>query len=136
MTLQTRRLYLNSINKGIPPPKATRRAAIIPTIVPGNNRKYADLIKEARVIELKEIGISDMRCRRSVTGGLVMEIAGKESASKADILANKLRDVFHGSEEVRINRPVKKAELRILGLDDSVSKCYTGGFGGWWLREN
>ncbi|KAK9295211.1 hypothetical protein QLX08_010404 [Tetragonisca angustula] len=57
-----------------------------------------------------------MRCRRSVTGGLVMEIAGKESASKADILANKLRDVFHGSEEVRINRPVKKAELRILGL--------------------
>ena len=52
-------------------------------------------------------------------------ILGKESGVKANTLASQqppwLKEVFKGIEEVRIARPVKKAELRLSGLDDSVT---------------
>ena len=51
--------------------------------------KYAHQMKAAKVINLKERGIDDIRCRRSITGGMVLEISVKESADKAEHLAIK-----------------------------------------------
>ena len=51
--------------------------------------KYAHQMKAAKVINLKERGIYDIRCRRSIAGGMVLEISVKESADKAEYLATK-----------------------------------------------
>ena len=51
--------------------------------------KYAYLMKAAKVTNLKERGIDDIRCRRSIAGYMVLEISVKESADKAEHLARK-----------------------------------------------
>ena len=51
--------------------------------------KYAHQMKAAKVINLKERGIYDICCRRSIAGGMVLEISAKESADKAEHLAIK-----------------------------------------------
>ena len=52
--------------------------------------------------------------------GVLVESPGQESAAKADDLAAKLRKVFPEEGDVRISRPVKRAEVRICGLDESI----------------
>lgn len=59
--------------------------------------------------------------RRSITGGLILEIPGENNTEKANNLASRLREVFDKDEEIKISRPHKKAEMRISGLDDSVT---------------
>lgn len=83
--------------------------------------KYADVMKEARTIKLQEIGIEDVRCRRSMSGGMVIEIPGRDSGNIADLLAKKLKERFNNRSEVRINRPTKMAEVIIRDLDDSIT---------------
>ena len=51
--------------------------------------KYAHQMKAATVINLKERGIDNIRCRRSVAGGMELEISVKESIDKAEHLAIK-----------------------------------------------
>lgn len=51
---------------------------------------------------------------------MLIEIPGPESAAKADALASKLKEVFQN--EFTVNRPVRKGEVRVVGLDDSVSQ--------------
>ncbi|XP_049877304.1 uncharacterized protein LOC126374656 [Pectinophora gossypiella] len=60
-----------------------------------------------------------MRFRRAATGARLLEIGGEDSAAKADSLAKKLREVL-SPEAVRVVRPVKRAEIRVTGLDDSA----------------
>jgi len=56
---------------------------------------YAEIIKLARErINLKELGIENPRMRRAANGGVIIEIAGPESAVKADSLASRLRDTI------------------------------------------
>ena len=51
--------------------------------------KYVHQMKAAKVINLKERGIDDIRCRRSIAEGMVLEISVKESTDKAEHLAIK-----------------------------------------------
>lgn len=78
-------------------------------------------MKEARAIKLKDIGIDDIRCRKSVTGGMVIEIPGKENYNKAEKLEEKLKNMFQNRQDVRVNRPIKRSEMRIRDLDDSIT---------------
>lgn len=69
------------------------------------------------------MGIETSKIRKAASGGVIIEIPGAEGTMKADILANKLQEVFHGrkkGEEVIVTRPTVKGEIRIIGLDDSV----------------
>lgn len=50
----------------------------------------------------------------------MLEVPGATSGEKADTLAQKLREALN-AEMVKISRPTKCAEMRISGLDDSVS---------------
>ena len=49
-----------------------------------------------------------------------MELPGAASGPTADALAERLRASLN-AEEARVSRPTKRADMRILGLDDSVT---------------
>ena len=99
----------------------TRPVTVMLTVAPGSQAKYGDLMEKVRSVELKDLGISDLRCWRAITEGIVLEIPRKESGARAKALASKLKDVFQGREEIRVTRPVKAAEIRLSGLDDSIT---------------
>lgn len=81
---------------------------------------YAEVMRKARDhISLAELGISDTRVRRSANGSLLVEITGPNNAVKADLLAERLRDVM--KEQAFISRPIIRGELRLVSLDHSIS---------------
>ncbi|KYQ51986.1 hypothetical protein ALC60_08904 [Trachymyrmex zeteki] len=83
---------------------------------------YAEVVNKARSsISLKDLGIEDFRPRRAITGALIWEVRGPESKAKADRLAEKLSAALADRDDVRVSRPAKSAELRVSGLDDSVT---------------
>lgn len=66
------------------------------------------------------MGIQSLRPRRARTGALIYEVPGEQSQEGADKLANTLRQHLN-EKEVKVDRPVKTAELRLSGLDDGTS---------------
>lgn len=81
---------------------------------------YADTLRKAREgINLETLGIEKTIIRRGISGGIVIRIPGAEHHKKADELAGRLRGVL--GDGVNIGRPVRKGEIMITGLDDSVS---------------
>lgn len=81
---------------------------------------YAQMLRKAREqIQLGGIGIEDTRIRWAANGSVLIEVAGNNMGEKTDLFASKLREVLEG--EATISRPVARGEMRIWGLDDSVS---------------
>nr|XP_034195228.1 protein enabled homolog [Osmia lignaria] len=102
------------------PPKTS---AVTLTVASGSKTSCSEAMLRARQeVDLAEIGITDLRPRRAATGGFVLEIAGTERAAKAAALASRLQAVFSGVEGVKVACPVKMGEVRICGLDDSVTR--------------
>lgn len=75
-----------------------------------------------KMITLKDMGIEAIRAKKSMTGALLLEIPGEGSRKKAEELADKMREVLAGKEGVMITCPQKKGELRLKGLDQSVTQ--------------
>lgn len=100
-----------------------RSAAVVLTLTPEaleQGLSYEKVLVHAKEsINLAQLEISGLKFRRARTGARVLELPGKETGPKADCLAEKLREVL--PEVVRVTRPIKCADLRISGLDDSVS---------------
>jgi hypothetical protein len=109
------------VAKKLRPP---RSVAIVLSILPEaekNGITYKSVIEEAKKkVNLSELDIESVRFKVAATGARMLELPGATSASKADKLAEKLREVF-SSEEVRVSRPTKCTEMRLSGLDDSVT---------------
>jgi len=81
---------------------------------------YAEVIRQAREgVNLKDLGISNPRMRRAANG-ILIEIPGAEGPTKADALASHLRDVI--GQNAVVSRPVVKADIRVSGIDESVSR--------------
>ncbi|KAF9407664.1 hypothetical protein HW555_012397 [Spodoptera exigua] len=105
---------------------APRSEAVTLTLQPGAAERgvtYASVIAEAKArIKLSDLGLQSVALRQAATGARLFEVAGAASGSaeKADALAAKLREVLN-PEDVRVSRPMKTAEVRIAGLDDSVT---------------
>lgn len=98
--------------------KPPNTAAIVITCQDG---AYEGKLKEARnKVNLAELGIDSMKPKRAITGGYMFEVAGEDKSAKADKLAAKLREVI-GGEGVKITRPRKTVELRLKGLDASIT---------------
>lgn len=71
-------------------------------------------------IYISELGI-ELMMKRSLGGGMIMEIPGVDGFAKADVLAKKLQVLAISIDaNVRITRPVKKGEIPIRRFDDSV----------------
>lgn len=64
-------------------------------------------------INLSEAGITDMRVRRSLAGGIILEIPGKSNVTKASDLAGRLGQIFPIDRDVRVSRLIKMAEMRV-----------------------
>lgn len=99
--------------------KPPRTAAV--TITAGEGLTYADILRQAREkISLPDIGIERSRIRKSINGGLIIEIPGNDGTQKANELARKLQEVL--PENTRVRRPTIRSDMRISGLDESVTK--------------
>lgn len=97
--------------------KPPKTAAVTITDV----EESGEILKYAREkISLLELGIERSKVRRAANGGVLIEIPGPDGVIKADRLANKLREVV--KDKAIISRPVVKGEMRILDLDNSVTK--------------
>jgi len=102
--------------------RAPRKAAVAVKINPGETTlSYSDVMKKAKEqINLRDLGISNINSHRTANGSVIIEIPGPEGHIKADTLATRLREII--GENAVISRPVVKADLRIVGFDDSVIK--------------
>ncbi|XP_039303415.1 uncharacterized protein LOC120357318 [Solenopsis invicta] len=67
-----------------------------------DRESYAEVMRLARSeIDLEALEIRDLRPRRAITGGLILEIRGSGNGEKADALADQLREVTaHRSDDV------------------------------------
>lgn len=106
--------------------RAPKTAAVVITLQPDAEKRgvsYRDVLAKAKAaVNLGELGIAGgLRLKVSATGARVLEIPGETSGSSADALAEKLRASLD-ADEARVSRPVRCADLRILGLDDSVTE--------------
>ncbi|XP_013163266.1 PREDICTED: neurofilament heavy polypeptide-like, partial [Papilio xuthus] len=114
--------------KAKPSPKlrAPKTSAVVVTLHPTAVEKgvtYAKALAEARQkVNLKDLEIESVRFKRAATGASIIEVPGADSAPKADLLAERLREVFGNGGDVTVSRPTKTAELLVAGLDDSVTK--------------
>lgn len=82
---------------------------------------YAKVLAEAKSkVDLADLGITELRFRRAATGARILEVPGATSGDKADSLAEKLREALK-EEDIKIAMPTKCSEVRVSGLDDSVS---------------
>ncbi|XP_046974679.1 uncharacterized protein LOC124540949 [Vanessa cardui] len=103
---------------------APRTAAVVVTLQPEAEQKgvtYAQILERAEQgIKLQELGINGgLKVRRSATGARVLELPRSQS-DQAEKLADKLRTVLDGVASVV--HPVKKVDIKVTGLDDSVTK--------------
>lgn len=85
--------------------------------------KYVETMVELRrKIILAKVGVyGGVRTRRAATGAVIFEISGENSAEKADALAGRMQEVIVGGEGTKVDRPLKMAEVRVRGLEWSVT---------------
>lgn len=102
------------------PPTTTRYAAV--TITAKNeNFSYAEALREVRdKVSLKELGIDDnTRMRRAINGGILIEVPGTDAQDKAKKLAESIQRIV--ADNAVVASPVKQGEVKITGIDQSVS---------------
>ncbi|XP_053989808.1 uncharacterized protein LOC128882247, partial [Hylaeus volcanicus] len=82
---------------------------------------YSEVMAKAVAgVRLRDVGVTGIRYRKGQTGSSILEIPGPDSAAGADRLAGRLAELFAGTD-VRVSRPIKSAEARVSGLDESVT---------------
>jgi hypothetical protein len=104
------------------PPRPPTTSAITVNVPAGSNVNIAEVMGTLKTrIGPAEFGLdAGVRPRRAATGGLVLEIAGPDRETKADLLANRMREILADTDAI-IVRPVKCGELRVLDLDESIT---------------
>lgn len=81
---------------------------------------YAEALKRARSeISLKDLEIQSPKIRKGMSGSTIIEISGPDSTEKADRLATEMQKLLKG--EALVTRPNIRGELRIFGMDESIS---------------
>nr|XP_049701474.1 serine/arginine repetitive matrix protein 1-like [Helicoverpa armigera] len=105
--------------------RAPKTAAVVVTLQPDAVKRgvsYRDVLAQAKeAVNLQELGIaSGLRLRVTATGARMLEVPGAASGPAADALAERLRASI-SADDARVSRPQKCADLRIMGLDDSVT---------------
>ncbi|KAL4702635.1 hypothetical protein ACJJTC_003336 [Scirpophaga incertulas] len=104
--------------------KAPRNPAVVLSISAdaAASLTYAQVMAKAREgINWSDLGVEGLKLRGTATGARLMELPKATSPEKADQLAARLKEVL--PPEVTVSRPVKCAEVRISGLDDSVTEA-------------
>lgn len=95
-----------------------RTAAVVTRLIE-EGPPIGDVLRRAREkISLEDLGISGSRIRKSATGGLLIEVPGRDCSVKADRLAEKLRSVLGNG--VAVSRPIMQGGIKLIGLDESI----------------
>ncbi|XP_072929562.1 uncharacterized protein [Epargyreus clarus] len=103
-------------------PRVPKSAAVAVTVPEGSDITYAEVMKTAKgQIQLADLGIPALRQKKAINGGLLLEVSGEDCAGKADALARKLQEAV-AELGVRVVRPTKQGEARVMDLDDSVTQ--------------
>ncbi|KAI8422962.1 hypothetical protein MSG28_014058 [Choristoneura fumiferana] len=109
-----------------PPTKALkivtpRTAAVVLTIKEGATISYSEVLVKARTsIKLADVGLESVKVRTTMTGSKMLEVGGENPEASADRLAEKLQAAV--GDSVDVTRPTKLAELKISGMDETVSR--------------
>lgn len=102
-----------------------RSAAIVLTLSPdaaNRGETYAKILADARsAIKLPEHGLSAVGFRIAQTGARVIEVPGSNRVDTADRMAAELRTAL-ADRGVIVSRPEKTADIRLTGLDESVTE--------------
>ncbi|XP_047365391.1 uncharacterized protein LOC124955267 [Vespa velutina] len=77
------------------------------------------LYRASTKINIKDMGINGMKCRRGLTGAFIWQVRGKGANEKADWLAEAFRNVI---PEARITRPMRTRAIRLVGLDPAADE--------------
>lgn len=105
-------------------PKPPKTAAVVLTLSPEATAAgitYAEILTTAKTkIKLADLNIEHIKCRNTIAGARILEISGEDKGLKADLLAEKLKSTL-ADEDVRVTRPTKCAEIRLIGLDDTAT---------------
>ncbi|XP_061724838.1 uncharacterized protein LOC133530785 [Cydia pomonella] len=98
---------------------APTMAAVVVALKPDAQTDYRSVMERATTLKLAELGVDHLNVRRTATGARIIEVPGAQSSQAADNLVERLRSLVGDVAEVY--RPVKKAEIRISGFDESVT---------------
>lgn len=102
-----------------------RSAAIVLTLPPEVVEKgttYRQILNEARSkINIEDHGLSEVRLRVAQTGARIIEVRDDDKTSRADRLAEEIRSAL-ADKNVKVSRPEKTADIRLTGLDESVTE--------------
>lgn len=105
-------------------PSVPRSAAVLLTLHPeavARGLSYSGAILRGRLaLDLPGLGLSKLSVRETKTGARVIEIPGPRGAEQADQLAASLGVGL--ADVATMGRPTKRVNVRITGLDDSISK--------------
>lgn len=105
--------------------RAPRSQAVILRLHPEAIEKglsYREVLAEARAsIDAGALGIPIEKVRSAITGAKILIVSGEDQIAKADLLAEKLKEVL-SSKRVTVTRPIVTAAIRISGLDDSLTE--------------
>ncbi|XP_035725543.1 uncharacterized protein LOC118443130 [Vespa mandarinia] len=71
-------------------------------------------VRATKGINLKDLGIGTMSCRRGLTGAFIWQVRGKGANAKADRVAAGLKNAVPGA---KITRPLRTSTIRLVGLD-------------------
>jgi hypothetical protein len=103
-------------------PRNPRSSAVTVTLQDAAKTSYAEVIAKARErIPLKELGVTKVEMRRGVTGSVIIRLPGDKNREKATMLASRLANVLDPMA-VRVVAPVKRAEIKVEGIDISMGK--------------
>ncbi|XP_046835608.1 uncharacterized protein LOC124431582 [Vespa crabro] len=76
---------------------------------------YRDALGRAvNAVNLKDLGITNLPCKRGLTGAFIWKIRGKGANEKADRMAEAIRNTVPGA---KITRPVRTSTIKLVGLD-------------------
>ncbi|KAF9807608.1 hypothetical protein SFRURICE_008821 [Spodoptera frugiperda] len=106
--------------------RTPKTAAVVLTLQPDAVQRavtYDDVLAKLKgAVTPAEFGAPNgFAIKATATGARLLEVPGATSGPSADALAERLRACL-GADEVRVSRPTKCLDLRIMGLDDSVTE--------------
>jgi len=99
-----------------------KTAAVLLSVAPKAETTLAEILRKTRPLAAEIPGLFPVSIKKAQAGGLLLQISGGEGHRLADELAAKMWQVAGETPGVRVGRPLKRAELRLQGLDDSVTR--------------
>lgn len=109
-------------NRKVDLPRLPRKSVVTITIKKGAAKSYEEVLAAARNnIDLPEVGIESLKMRKTMTGGVVLQVPKDQKREKAAALAAQLTKVLDPNV-IQVAAPYRTAEVRVLHIDISVTK--------------